>query len=356
MKKTLAAVGASIVGVAGALVAAAAPAAAEPTPAPACTDALNDHVVDSTPTTGNWYMECVPQYGMGKAEFSITAPARGFPAHYSLTDGHQTVVTSSPTAAQVESYFDHLYTEDHSDPKYTGSFINLTEDTSASTATTQVYDQATGDRPMTAAFPITSVTKITTGLPAACTPGGETYDGEYAVTYAPSTTTFSQTIGTKVYKTTVTLTSPTLYLGLNFDSSGPFGFNADAPLCASSTAGTILGESFNSTAAPFVSDDSSPAQIRALDLPTGEEAWITVAWDLASSDPFDVSTLLPVNSAFDTPTATNYGTFGVTATPLLAETGVDAAPAGLLGGALLALGTLFGGLHLLRSRRRSRRS
>jgi LPXTG-motif cell wall-anchored protein len=332
--------------------ASAAPASATPLPTP-CTNALNDHVVnpDVDPTTDNWYMTCVPQYGMGKAEFSITAPTGGFPAGYSLADGHQTVVSSTPTSAQVQSYFGDFYADDHtSTPVYTGAFLNLGEDTSASTATTQVYDTVDSESPMAVAFPITSVAKLTTGLPAACSPDGETYEGEYVVNYAPATTVFSEVIGGQTYKTTVTLTAPTLYLGLNFDSSNGYGLDSTKALCASSSEGTLFASSevdpVDSAAlaaqpgyaAAVAAESSSSAALIAADVPTGALAWFTIAFEVATNDPEDVTTLVPTASSFIDPDGFTAGPFTVTATPVLAETGVDAAPAGILGGSLLVVG------------------
>jgi LPXTG-motif cell wall-anchored protein len=341
VKKTLAAVGASILGLAGALGASAAPASAA---TPLCTNALNDHVVnpDVAPATDAWYMTCVPQYGMGKAEYSITAPEGGFPVDYSLADGHQTVVSSTPTAAQVESYFGDFYHDDHrgTAPVYTGAFINLTLNADASTSTTQVYDAFDSNLPMTAAYPITSVAKLTTALPAACSPDGETYEGEYVVNYAPITTTFSELVGTKVYKTTVTLTAPTLYLGLNFDSSGYQGFDETKALCATSSAGTLFGPGTPLANASTPATAASPA-LHTADLPTGSDAWNTIANDAATNDSSDLTTLVPTTSSRSdldpTPIVTG-GPFSVTATSTLAETGVDATPAGILGGSLLIVG------------------
>jgi LPXTG-motif cell wall-anchored protein len=352
VKKTLAVVGASILGFAGALGASAAPASATPGPVP-CTNALNDHLVnpDVDATSDNWYMTCVPQYGMGKAEFSITAPADGFPAGYSLADGHQTVVSSTPTSAQVQSYFGDLYADEHSTaPVYTGAFINLVEDTSASTTTTQVYDTVDSNSPMTAAFPITSVAKVTTGFPDACSPDGETYQGEYVVNYAPVTTTFSEVISGQTYKTTVTLTSPTLYLGLNFDPTNSFGLDSSKALCASSSEGTLFAASEDDPvdaaalaaqpgyAAAVAAESPSSAALIAADVPTGGLAWFTIAFEVVTNDPDDVTTLVPTASSFIDPDGFTGGPFTVTATPVLAETGVDAAPAGILGGSLLLVG------------------
>jgi LPXTG-motif cell wall-anchored protein len=209
---------------------------------------------------------------------------------------------------------------------------------------------------MTAAFPITSVAPLTTGLPAACSPDGETYEAEYVVTYAPVTTTFSELVGTKVYKTTVTLTAPTLYLGLNFDSSGTLGFDDSQALCATSSAGTVFGPGISvppGSVHMSASADTTPG-FHSADIPTGNTAWNTIANDAATNDPTDLTTLVPTISAFNDIDPTTIGTggpFAVTATPTLAETGVDATPAAVLGGSLLILGA---GAFVFGRRRRAK--
>jgi hypothetical protein len=364
VKKTIAAIGASVLGLAGAAGAAAAPAAAVGTDS--CTDATQHQVstTASDPSSGAWYMDCVPQYGMGKAEFTIT-PAAGqstFPAGYSLTDGKQTVVSSSPTAAQVESYFASDYALDHSTPAtYTGAFLNLTQDTADSTAAVQQYSAPSGEV-MAAAFPITAVTKLasTALLPTDCTTATPTptYAAAYEVTYAPATTSFSETIGGTKYTNTVTLTAPPLYLGLNFNAGDPFGFDSGEALCASSSLGTVFAPYLNDPADPDAAPSlrSVDAQVTATAAPVGPDAWYTVALDAAGGQaPINMNTLIPTVTGFDDPDGTpiSGASFAVAAIPVLATTGVDAAPAGILGASLLLGGT--GAFVIGRRRRRNAR-
>jgi LPXTG-motif cell wall-anchored protein len=195
------------------------------------------------------------------------------------------------------------------------------------------------------AFQISSLTKIAgSALPAACFPtgAGASYDAGYVITYAPTTTTWSETIAGKTYLTTVTATSPTLYLGLNFVTGGSFGFNDEEALCATSGAGTLYGGGSGQIVA---SAPASGAPIVAAAVPTGSDAWYTIANDVATNDPGDMTTLVPTVADENSPAAVNYGSFALAlqtaaldppaAKPVLAPTGADAAPAGILGGALL---------------------
>ena len=317
MKKTLAAVGASVLGLAGALGAAAAPASAV---LPSCVDAT-DHVVNpAVSASDDWYMTCIPQYGMGKAEFSITTPASDpFPSGFSLDDGHQTVV-STPSTAQTQQYFTPLYAVSHSDtPVFTGPFLNLAEDAS-STATEQSYGN---DTTMAAAYPVVSVGKSTAALPAACTPASDptaTYEGEYLVTYAPVTAKFSETVGNIVRAVTVTFTPAPLLLALNFDTtaSGSNGFSTSLPQCVTAGGNTT----FAAGSADFVD-------------------FIFITGGVATFDPNELITLDPATTdpaAAAASPVSRMGAFAATSTPVLATTGVDAGPAGVLGVSLLATG------------------
>jgi hypothetical protein len=322
------------------LVAGAAPAQAA---LPKCTDAT-DHVVNpSVSPSDDWYMTCIPQYGMGKAEFILTAPADDpFPAGYSLTDGHQTV-NSTPTAAQVHAYFEPLWDEAHTagTATYTGAFMNLTEDATDATPTSQPYAPPTlGSGAMTVAYPIKSVGPATSGLPADCTPSGSgaTYQGEYEVVYGATTTHFSETIDNVVRSVPVSYTPAPLFLGLNFTgTAGSETLDGLMPICASSGGTTTFAE-----------NDTS------------------IFWDVAASnattDASIMETLSPANGTFDPgdptsiirATTTSFGVFAVTSTPVLATTGVDPTPATELGVGLLSAGAILGAIAIFRRRRRSR--
>lgn len=346
MKKTVAAISASVLGIGGAIVAAAAPASAA---IPTCSNVLQHEVDPSVTPADSWYMECIPKYGMGKAEFTITTPSTDpFPASYALDNGHQTV-TSTPTAAHVKAYFKPEAELIGESLTYTGAFVDLAEDSTDSTSTSQVYGtDLSSPVETTVAYPITSVGLATDGLPADCTPlgSGATYDGEYKVTYGPTTTHFSETIDNVVHAVTVTYTPPPLYLGLNFNSADEaLGFDETKPLCASSGGQTNFAPDF---------DESAPDD--GID-------WVSVAYN-ATTLPPTLETLSPANGsigdiiddpdpgALITATTTNFGSFAATSTPVLATTGVDAGPAGSLGAGLLSLGIIATGISVVRRRRR----
>jgi hypothetical protein len=343
VKKTIAALSASVLGIGGAVAAAAAPALAV---APKCTESLQHEVNPSVSPTDSWYMECIPQYGMGKAEFTITTDStHRFPAGYSLDDGHQSV-TSSPTAAQVKAYFQAEASEESLAATYTGAFVNLTEASTDSTTTSQVYgiDDSTPFG-ATVAYPIESVGLATGELPADCTPSGSgaTYEGEYKVVFGTTTTHFTQVIDSVAHSVTVAYTPPPLYLGLNFDSSSAFGFDESKPLCASSGALTNFAADYD----PSGPDDGFD--------------WASIALN-ATTLPPTLETLSPADGpitdlsdadSFFAATVTNFGSFATTSTPVLATTGTDPRPAGTLGAGLLSVGILAMIVGVVRRRRRS---
>ena len=322
MKKSIAALSASILGVSGAVIAAAAPADAAPLPA--CTS-IDDHVVSADANTQSWYMDCIPQFGLGKAEFTITSTTP-YPAGYTLTDGHQTVTSSVDDTAAA------AYLGDSKSELY-GAFAFL-EENGGSTPTSQTYSGPIGS--MQGIFPIAGVASLDPAdLPAGtsgCFPNGtETYAHAYTVTFSPVTTTIKETIDDKVWTTVVTATPQPLILGLNFVASPGVGFDTTAAQCASSGGTTVVAENGSSANWTAVSEDEATLNSTIL--------------DENSLDPSGDG------SEFE------FGSFATTNTPVLAETGYDAAPAELLGG-----GLLFGGMALIALRfvgsvrRRARRS
>jgi hypothetical protein len=321
MKKTVAAIGASVLGLSGALVSMSAPATAA---TPKCADA-SEHVVSPTADgSQDWYMDCIPQYGLGKAEFTITTTdPDGFPGGYDLADGNQTVTSNVDTAAAA-AYFGMPSTG------AAGAFLEMGSANPA-TATSQTYGGGGSNSNQHAIFPIASVGKLTTALPAGCFPNTETpetYEGAYVVKFKPTTTTFTETIGGKKVTATVTSAAAPLELGLNFAGGA---LDESAPLCAASAGVVYQGDS----------------------LEDGD--WIAIAQGEATLNPGNTQTFDPsVNGseydlgtfaatvgdpAVTTPPTTTTTT--TTSEPSLAFTGVDPVPAGVLGGSLLAAGLAF---------------
>jgi len=324
LKKTVAVISASILGVSGAAIAGAAPANAAPLPS--CTG-IDQHTVSANANTQDWYMDCVPQYGLGKAEFTITSTTP-YPTGYSLTDGQQTI-TSSVDDTAAASYLGVSPTT------LDGHLESLSEFGSTS-PTTQAYGGSNSSTH--AIFPIASVAPLdpadlpsgATGcFPNTVTP--ETYAHAYTVTFSPVTTTFKETVGDEVLTNVITAAPAPLILGLNFVASPGTGFDPTEALCASSDGTSLVADNSSST------------------------SWVPVSQDEATLDTalFTGNSLDPSGDG----TAINLGTFATTDTPVLAETGYDAAPAGVLGG-----GLLFGGMALIAlrfvgsARRRAQRS
>jgi hypothetical protein len=304
MKKTIAAISASVLGISGAVAAAAAPADAS---GPACTN-VTGHTVSVNANAQDWYMDCVPQYGLGKAEFSITS-TDPFPAGYNLVDGNQTVTSTVNTAA-VASYFSTAPSN------IEGSFEGLAAPTTT-TPTSQSY-QSTGTHMI---FPITGVASLDPAdLPAGasgCFPvGTETYAHAYTVTFAPVTSTFTETIDGKVWTATITATPSPLILGLNFVAAPGAGFDTAAAQCVSSGGTSEVAHT------------------------SADPGWTTITKDDATLDSFTNNTLDPSVGGG----VINLGAFATSdpaVRPTLATTGVNPAPGGLLGGGLLALGILL---------------
>jgi hypothetical protein len=317
MKKTVAAIGASVLGLSGAVVAASAPASAVE---PECTN-VSQHVVSaSADGSQNWYMDCVPQYGMGKAEFTITTTSPDtFPSGYSLTDGHQTV-TSNVDSAAADTYLglDSASTD--------GAFYRL-DDLSDST-TSQTYGSASDTQE--GIFPVQSVGKLTTPLPAGCFPdteAPETYEGAYVVTFKPTTTTFTETVNGQTYTATVKATPAPLELGLNFSEGA---LDSSAPLCAVDGSSVAQGDD---------SEDGAWGTI-SMDEATLGSGIATFTLDPALSDVSDLGSFA-VTVGDPTVTTPPTSTTTTTSEPSLAFTGVDPVPAGVLGGSLLAAGLAF---------------
>jgi hypothetical protein len=318
MKKTVAAIGASVLGLSGAVVAASAPASAAE---PACTN-VSQHTVSATADgSQDWYMDCIPQYGLGKAEFTITTTSPdGFPGGYDLSDGHQTVTSNVDTAAAAAYFGQNPATA-------AGGFLNLGA-ASPATSTSETYGG--GDSSQHAIFPIASVGKLATALPASCFPNTETpetYEGIYVVKFKPTTTTFTETIGGKTVTATVTATAAPLELGLNFVGGA---LDSTAPLCAAS--GGVVLEADNAEATGWSTLEMDEATLNS---------FMTQSLDpSADGSTVDLGTFA---ATVGDPTVTTPPTSTTTTTsePSLAFTGVDPVPAGVTGGSLLAAGLAF---------------
>ena len=212
MKRSIAAIGAAAIGLTGAAVAAV-PAQAAATPD--CVTS-SDHTLKADPAAGNFYFDCIPQYGTGKAELSISN-ADGISDEFSVLESEDATLSGSVDDATASTYF--------SATTHAGIIIAGRGD---STATSQDYDAIL-------ATPISSITKIrATALPSDCLQGNVDYEGAYVVSFAPISITAKTTAGSGQTvggpgKFFMAVRPQPLYLGLNFTGSA---FDEDAPQCA----------------------------------------------------------------------------------------------------------------------------
>jgi hypothetical protein len=142
----------------------------------------------------------------------------------------------------------------------------------------------------------------------------------YEVTFKPTTTTFTETIGGKTVTTTVTTQAAPLDLGLNFSGGG---LDGNAPICAVSGTTVVQADDGSDPVNQFVASLNEATFFTGTDPNTTLDPAVANVADLGSS----VATVADVSV---TPTTTGK--------PTLALTGVDARPAGIIGGGLLAVG------------------
>ncbi|MCU1469996.1 MAG: hypothetical protein JWQ39_1145 [Glaciihabitans sp.] len=323
MKKTIAVASAAFIGMVGAVATGSSAQAADTVTVPGagneCTTSAQHFLSTTADGTQGWYMDCIPQYGMGKAEFTITSenadhPTRTFPTGFTLTDSATTTTTTTDDKSAIAAYF--------TPSMFTGAFTGFASKSTTDPAHSLAYQGYV-------ALPVISVVHTDISkLPAACTSAAQTYTGVYAINFKPVTTTFTKTISGIKWKYKVTATPHTLFLGLNF-ASGNF---TDAPQCAA-TAGASLY-------AGGIADGANYFTI------TNDNATLDGSNTL---DPFVGPFLSSADLGIIAPAADP-----PVAGPSLALTGINAAPAEWLGGGLIAAGLLFLGLRFAGFGRRRR--
>lgn len=218
MKKAVATGSAVAIGVMGAampLVAVPAQAASAPT----C-DTFSD--LSWSDSMENWFQSCVPQYGLGKVEFTISSET-DFPADFKdLTDASVTVTTTADVA-DINLYYDDSLTspfsalsriDDGTDPKlqrYQAS---------------EIAPFSLGDN-QGAVFRVSSVAAISpSSLPADC--GQFTYGQAYSVTFEPLDVTFTQTVNGEPWVYHIVISPDTLFIGGTLQ---PASWDGGQPLC-----------------------------------------------------------------------------------------------------------------------------
>ena len=299
MKKTVAAGSAVALGVIGA----AMPLMAVPAQAASASTCNSFGDQAWSDSVDNWFQSCIPQYGLGKVEFTISSDT-DFPADFKdLTDPSVTVTTTADVA-NINAYYGETLTS---------PFSGLIRSDDGSDPKLQQY-QSTGVAPLSlegnqgGVFRVSSATAVSpANLPVAC--GPYSYANAYAVTFEPLDVTFSQTVNGEPWVYHIVISPETLYIA---GTVGPGGWDGGAPLCM--VQGTFANGGMTA------SDEG---------------------WTAASSDSIERLNMYP---SFD-------GDYFVgnypRAVPALPATGLDlAAPMGVAGGLLLA------GLSVLAIRRR----
>jgi hypothetical protein len=320
VKKTSAAIAVTTIGVVSVAAGAAAPAAADPVTTP-CAD-LSEHVL-ADPLPDNWYMPCVPQYGIGKAEFTIESTT-DFPAEFIALDEPGVTTTSAVDETVIGAYLN-------------GGPLPMIQpedlDTASQTPTSQTY-AALIVAPVTGVdvvAPIDLPADVATqcNLPGWTTP-------IYRASYGPASTTFSQTIDGVPWNFTVTGNPPPTYFFLQFDPTAVTGFPIDVP--------PVLGGS------DFCVTDGTHT-IAGIADSTGIDSQVIASVYAGFVPPF--SMLIPVDLLdpdLDIPLP-DLGTFALTAAdPQLASTGLDATPYLAAAGALGGVGVLLAFLGYRRRR------
>lgn len=311
MRASLTVAGVSLVGV-GLAAASATPAFAADVTEPCATK--DDHQIAAGDFPDNWFMDCVPQYGLGKAEFLVTTTETLPPDFLPLDD------------PGVDSHFSG---DGAAAAAYFGTPPGLPEgfhEFSQSALDEFLYEV----HPVVVVAGVNSVTPAE--LPAECESGTHTYERAYRVNYEPSTVTFTQTAGGAVWTLDFTMTPPPVFLGLNFTDDVPALFDPNAPQCVSNGAATVIGV-----------DQSS-------------SGWSTATtWALWLSTPINDVTLWP---HFDS-IVTSLGSFELVRSeipgpePGLADTGADVSPIVIgLGVSAFLAGTVLFVVSRLQRRRR----
>jgi len=350
-------VGAVALGTAGATVLTAMPAAAEPLPACDAFGAGNGLAFLNV-------AGCVPQYGLGKAEFTVEGVGTDIPAGFDLTTATVTG-TTGPDADALTAYYGDLSGSENVGPAvFAGAFTYFTGP-DAVTATTQGY------RAWVAA-PVTSTMNYSSGLvdadyssatidldAASAGAGSDILEacslpttGSIAgvagsISFGAVSTTYEQVIDGATYTVTLELPASTTFLyvtGEETEVSGCFSdgvhtnvfdFDGETPSDFSGNIPAILAEYQVLVMPPFV-----VAELRGVpEDPDELETWFT-------DSPEHVFT------AF----SNDLGIFDITAAtpemPQLAATGVDAATVSVTAATLGLAGLSLAGAAWALTRRR----
>lgn len=291
------------------------PAAAADTTEP-CAD-INAQLAATGELTDNWYQDCVPQYGVGKAEFTIVPDANDPAAEFSaefvpLDELPPEAVSTTGDFAKQDAFFTPLgegqpfgtpispALEDDSDPTFQRYFAAVTA-------------------PVTSIGAVNLASEVPAAVEAQCGVVDAGYANGWLANFASVDTTFSQTINGQPWNYTITATPLPTYF---------FGTFVDGTLedwCV--TDGT-------NTFTPVTTGGGSGYQFFALVFHTLPDFSGEVA---VSADLGTFSRTVPAAAA-----------------PALADTGADILPLAIAAGSFTAFGLALLGFVTFAQRRRTR--
>lgn len=223
MKKSMVLAGASAVGV-GMVAFGAAPGAVAADVTVPC-DTVDDHNVTSGTLYDNWFMDCVPQFGAGKAEFTVTSTYT-LPGDFLPLDDPGVTSTYSGDAAAAADYFGVS--------GMPAGWLNL------------MMAPPGGDPLEYVGNPIVPISGVgpalASDLPAACETDSNNYSHIYRVDYPETSWQFEQSAGGFEWSVTVTHPATTVFLALSLDTptldNEPFD---DSAMCLTDGTTTTFG-------------------------------------------------------------------------------------------------------------------
>jgi LPXTG-motif cell wall-anchored protein len=171
----------------------------------------------------NWYQSCVPQFGMGKVEFTISSDI-DFPADFKDLNDPAVEISTTANLDALNSYFGSSPGDEMTSP-FTG-FVRTDDGTNPKL---QKYFAGSFTDGQVAAFKIASVARVASSeLPSSCLDFGSSYPDVYSVTFEPLDVTFTQTINGEDWTYHVVMTPQTGFVG---GTVGPASFDGGEPLC-----------------------------------------------------------------------------------------------------------------------------
>jgi LPXTG-motif cell wall-anchored protein len=175
----------------------------------------------------NWYQACVPQFGLGKVEFTISSET-DFPADFKdLTDPSVNVTTTT----DLDLLNSYLVSSDFDSP-----FLGLSRTDDGSNPKLQRYQAASLMTSSWAAFKIAAVSELSPAVaPAACDAFldvGDSYPRVFSVTFEPLDVTFSQAVNGQEWIYRVVMAPGAQYVAGTLPP-GAEAWDWDEPLCIS---------------------------------------------------------------------------------------------------------------------------